>query len=507
MKHLSKTPAPRNHPPWWVGLALVFTLGSLTPGPEARAYDFMVQATMVSQNYAVRDASDQALSRQRLDTYLRLFVMDLLPEKPTDRKKAYHTQINFSSAMRLRADFGDYTRSWDTSRRVHGLEGGASPAFELLYALLSITDIGGRVDLHLGRQFRLDPMDFYGFDGLQARFRLPFHLALEADVGLRTNGRSAIDAPIFLPNGTDVTDTNLGYLPMVSVAAEVHGLSFLTARVAYRSTWHVIDPNDPGAIFPEESVGQLARTAQSEEKLTAFVRASFWKQRIEVYGGLRYNLLAVRFDEVLGGVGVRITPRTALRLEYALDRPDYDGDSIFNLFNTEPAQELRLTYDQQLTARWSLYARATVRLFAGGDAEWPRGAESKAIEPDLGAGLGAAYVTSKLAARMDLYYQEGYGGRTVGAFGIVRGQIIPRWFALEGRAVVGYFDDTLNATPNGVSAGLGLAGIVSLGRRAALHVLVEDNFGTHDRSELRLLALLNLSWCSSGGCPAGEVVP
>ena len=85
--------------------------------------------------------------------------------------------------------------------------------------------------------------------------------------------------------------------------------------------------------------------------------------------------------------------------------------------------------------------------------------------------------------------------------------MVPDWLALEGRAVVAYWDDDLSVTPQGVTAGLSVGAQLQLTKLVALHVLVEDNFGTYNKSDLRLYALLNVSWCTWGTCPAGEVVP
>ncbi len=112
--------------------ALAVLLVGLTVGAQrAGAYDAMVQATVSSQNYQVRDAGDGALTLSRLDTYLRLFILDILPRKK--RKDGREpTQMHFVASMRLRADFGGYTRDWDRALDVDGPGGGYNPVYELL---------------------------------------------------------------------------------------------------------------------------------------------------------------------------------------------------------------------------------------------------------------------------------------------------------------------------------------------------------------------------------------
>ena len=467
-----------------------------------------MQATVSSQTYQLRDAGDRALTVSRLDTYLRLFVLDLLPKKERVGGRE-PVQMHFVAGMRLRADLGDYTRKWDRSFQVHGAEGGINPVFELLYAHLAVTDLAGFIDLRLGRQFHLDPMDFYGFDGLQARFRLPFHVALETVAGLRQAGlfgTAFADPKAFLLQGLDNTDQHPGWMPMVGVAVETHGLSFLTLRLAYRAVWHILDKNNPGRIYPEATGEEIPGTQLTEQQLSAFGTATFWKQRLEIFGGLRYSPLTARLVEAQGGVAARLGP-VRLRVEYVMDVPNFDGDSIFNIFNTQPYQEARFWYEHRFSARWTAYLRASLRLFSGGssDALYPE--EQKLAQLDAGGGLGAAYLGKRQTARLDLYWQEGYGGRTLGAYGQYLHQVVPDWLALEGRAVVAYWDDHLSVTPLGVTAGLSVGAQLQLTRLVALHLLVEDNFGTYNKSDLRLYALLNISWCTYNACPAGEVVP
>ncbi|MFH2005265.1 MAG: hypothetical protein ABI333_01635 [bacterium] len=491
-----------------VGTAVACGLLLVAPRSSLAA-DFMVQSSVVSQNYQIRDASDSALTFLRLDTYLRLFALDLLPkQKDRSKKKRYETQLHFMASMRLRADFAGFTSRWNDNVQVAKTEYGGETTFELLFAHLSVTDIGGVVDLRLGRQFYLGPMEFYGFDGLHARFKLPYHLAVELVGGLRNSGRYAIDAPIFLLDGTDLTDSKPGWLPMFSVAVETRDLSWLSVRLAYRATWHVL-ADEGSVLYPDQSTGEgtVPKTQMAEEKLSFYARTNFWKGKLQAFAGIRYNLLTDRLDEGQFGLASSFGKSSRIQAEYVMESPDFDGDSIFNIFNTQAYQEVRLWYEHRFTARWRAYARFTLRLFSGGASNAPEETEQALAEPDFGGGLGFAYVGRKATARADLYWQEGYGGRTLGVYGYYRHTLVPRWFAVEARALVAYWDDELSVTPEGVTAGLALGGRLKLWRRAAIHLLVEDNFGTYSKSDLRIYALLNVSWCTWGSCPAGEVVP
>jgi hypothetical protein len=43
---------------------------------------------------------------------------------------------------------------------------------DILYAYLLARDVGGRLDLQIGRQVHYDLVDFYSFDGADARLRV-----------------------------------------------------------------------------------------------------------------------------------------------------------------------------------------------------------------------------------------------------------------------------------------------------------------------------------------------
>ena len=82
-----------------------------------------------------------------------------------------------------------------------------------------------------------------------------------------------------------------------------------------------------------------------------------------------------------------------------------------------PYQEARLWYEHRFDRRWSAYLRASARFFEGGTSDALRSTEERIVEPDVGGGLGGTYLGKRQSARLDLYWQEGYGGRTLGAYG------------------------------------------------------------------------------------------
>src|SRR5262249_32621818 len=163
--------------------------------------------------------------RRRLTQTLGLEVWDLL-EPDADPASSYGRpdaprlapfQLYFSSQLRVNHDFGEYEQGdiiYSTgpgmSARTTALDavpqiGADNLALEVLYAYLGARGIGGIVDAELGRQVVVDNLDWYAFDGLHVRVRLPFHLAVEGQAGFLVRDSSPVGYSNFTPDGTSLS--------------------------------------------------------------------------------------------------------------------------------------------------------------------------------------------------------------------------------------------------------------------------------------------------------------
>jgi hypothetical protein len=462
---------------------LALVAGSATAPRPAVAYDFAVSLRTIGQGYQVRrfaaDGSNELLSRRRLTQYMDLAVFDLAPPRwrgdDGDRNLIY-----FDASLRFDSDFGGY---------MLGRPGGSDEIRELkqsqldiLYGFIGGRNVGGRVDFQLGRQIKFDLVDFYAFDGGDAVVHVTRYFAVEAFGGTEVRGELPLSAPIYELDGTSAGSrdpaTRPGqastWRPLVGAAvAGGRDGGPLTARLAYRRVWSATADRLPGE--PESGVN--AETVS----LTAMAA---WRNRVAFAGGLRLNLLLGEFDDEQTMVKVRTFSRQWVTLEHAYLAPNFDGDSIWNVFATGAYRDLRAIYEVGLGTEVKAYARGFVRFFA----------DSGRSE---GASLGATWRRGRGFVRADGYWDDGYGGRKAGVDASAR-LTVRRSFELEGR-ITSYqwrAEQSSNASGTPVDAGVAFGaqagGRWQLGQGVKLHVLAEDNVGTYYRSAFRGLAVVEV---------------
>jgi hypothetical protein len=489
---------------FWTVLAAA---GLLAARPaRAWAYDFQLFAETVGQGYQLRAADDTLVNRRRLSQLLSLSIYNLGPRDAVGRPLA-ENQVYVEVAMRFEADFGDYPLLPAYTGRTSEREVGEA-RFELQYAYVGARDLGGVLDAKLGRQLEVDPFRYRLFDGLSLLAKTPFYVGIEAFGGLNVNGVSAVDSPIYRTDGVALGGNPMGSLaarqetapePTFGVAVRSIGYRDLVARVFYERTMSLTNtpqPGEPGIGVIEEDVGWSARGRLFGGRLIPWV-------------ALRYSLLFGRIADVQAGARLNLPRDQALQVEYVLSAPTYDGDSIWNVFGTEAFNDVRLGWDG-LFKTLRTYARVFTRIF--GDATTSRyvgvgggldGGISPGGVPGLesgaswGAAVGARIDRPRGHARLDAYYEDGYGGLVAGVdlagqvriVGDLRSGLIG-----EGRISFVHFRD--DSRPLDAADSLGLqAGLrYSFIRGLTAHLLIEENVNRLQPSQLRLIGLVDLAY-------------
>src|SRR6185369_8726893 len=137
----------------------------------------------------------------------------------------------------------------------------------------------------------------------------------------------------------------------------------------------------------------------------------------------RYSLLHAVIDRADAGVRLQ---RGGHTLEPSLEYfyPTFDGDSIFNVFSIEPTTDLRLGY--QFTGPIVIHASGWLRAYhhETGTSSVAGGADAGIDRP-----LGRQW-----RARVDALWDDGYGGRRIGASAEANWRPVPT-FWLRGRAI------------------------------------------------------------------------
>lgn len=469
---------------------------------DAYAVDFELTAETIGQGYQLRSGNDTLVNQRRLTQYLGLSLFNLGPTdiygNQTDRNQFYA-----EVSMRFDAEFGDYATLRELSGRTPQQELKADH-LELLWAYVAGRNLAGFLDLKLGRQLIVDLFDFNSFDGLSLQANTPFNLAFETWGGLNVTGAAPFDSPVYRTDGVALGGNTIGslwarqenaYEPTFGFAVKTIGLPWLQARLSYLRTVSMTGEPQPG----EPSSGVI------DEKVMLTARGRLFHGVLVPWAGLRYNLLAGRIDEVQAGARVRISKIHALQAEYVLSAPTFDGDSIWNVFASNAFNDVRLTYDVSL-GRWRLYARGFTRLFA---VDPTLGIVPPEAGPNLdyGASIGARADWVRGWARVDGYYEDGYGGQKGGADLYGRIRVYGDWLTgliFDGRLSYVWFRDDSRTIDQSHSFGLQAGARYTFWRGLTLHLVIEENVNRFYASQFRAYAMLDIAFLlgmRGGGIP------
>jgi hypothetical protein len=210
------------------------------------------------------------------------------------------------------------------------------------------------------------------------------------------------------------------------------------------------------------------------------------------YAAARYSLLHGLFDEAHAGLRVA---REAHSLESELfySVPTFDGDSIFNIFSTEPYSDARATWNYRpREAAWGGYSRLWGRRYHSEDNARVSG--GKANRFSGGVQLGADYrLRRDRRLRLDVFHEDGYGGLRSGA------HVSSYWqwrktTLFRGRLSLVNFDEDLRPDLNGLNAGAQLGTTYLINQGFAASLLIEHNSNRLDRSQLGIFATLDLAF-------------
>ncbi|RMH38894.1 MAG: hypothetical protein D6689_18380 [Deltaproteobacteria bacterium] len=533
----------------WAAAAAAVALAVAAP---AWAYDFEVRALTVGQGYSLRwlrpVSGDSELARRRFTQSLSLSIWNI--GRPP-RRLRYDTALDpgpdvyVTAWLRIDHDFGSFTggslvvdaNRYDAVDLIPELES-SSLAVDVLYAYAGVRGLAGVVDVAVGRQLAVDTLDWWSFDGATVRVHTPWRAAIEAFGGMRVRDASPVAAATLEPDGTaggecpeyvegvapgtgswrpidrpvpgggnpfeadfDRCPQRDEWMPTFGAAIETDDLP-VVLRASYRRSVSRTPGLIGGAVtmgapdrglYPNER-GQAPGWGVNEERVSTSARyvrrLARGAGQVATFAAARYSLLHGLIDEALAGVQLqwgahRLSP------EYFYSYPTFDGDSIFNVFSTRPYHDARLTYELAPDASaLSGYVRGWLRAYGTEDAA-PAGDGGGTA---LGAHAGGRYRASPWSyARLDLFWEDGYGGRRAGGFASARWRLTGAW-DVASRVSVVRFDDELIERRRATSFGGQLGATYRIAPGIAAHATVEDNYNRLDRRQLRVLAVLDLAF-------------
>lgn len=505
--------------------------------------------------------TDILFTERRITQTLSLSVWDIggqsgsyrLYDRPSDRKPG-GARLSLSSHMRIDHDFGSWAsggvvvdnRPHDAVDFIPELETRLL-AMDVLYAYFSAEGLaGGAIDFHAGRLLEVGTMDWWSMDGVKARVNTPFHTAFEVVAGLRVRDSSPAGAANLEPDGTgsaecaeyveglipgsgawrpidrltptmnDPFRNELDRCPQREVimptfggAIETRGWSWLWARIDYRRssspTPGLIGPVDrfehaDTGLYPNE-LGQAPGWGVNEEHAGASARLDrrVAGDRVDLspHAAVRYSLLHALVDEAHAGIRARMDGHT-VEPEIYYSRPTFDGDSIFNVFSTEPYTDMRITYElRPATSPLGGFVRGWMRFFgsepgAGADGE-DAGGNTLAGGGQLGIRYG--YGRDRFL-RFDVFHEDGHGGRRTGSY-VTGSWQLTRTTGMSGRLSVIDISTEIDSGPLGgrstiVGAELGASYEVAPG--VVFHAVAEDNISQERGNDLRLIGVVDLAF-------------
>jgi hypothetical protein len=490
---------------------IAFAITALTG--TARAYDAEVDASTVGQAYQLRGLTgNPIISRRRVTQTLQLGVYNI-----GDATREGAPQVTFKARMRMDADFGmsrdEYTLPPNLARYVPLLQ----PApVELMYGYLEGRRFaGGYLGFKVGRQYQIDPLGWYAFDGGLIRITTPAYFAVEAYGGwevrgglpLTTNtqiGRFEMNGVVRmdrsdLPPGAYPSVQPQSLAPVYGFAIETAGPTWIHGRLVYRKAFNTGQSfvAGSGALLgaTPEQMGIYDRIRTASERIGYGLNMTLG-ELAGVRGNLIYDLYGRQFNDVELGTDLYVHKRVTASLDYSYWKPIFDADSIFNVFGFEPMDDFGGRIDVDVSDHLSVAANAMVRRYRSDDPNAAPGAVQTASSTAPGGGLNLKYKwpTARMIFRGSVL--SGDQGRRVGGDLVYDKTLFERYF-IDGRISLWDFKDKLRTdglgnTRDATSVGYVVGAGYKLSPESNAMLQWEHDMNRLVGMRYRILAVLNV---------------
>lgn len=322
--------------------ALVVLAGScLFVAPPVDAYEARVEASLDAQHYSLASPfGSPYLFRRRYTSTLGLDLDEL-----QGGKERRGPRLWFRSRLRMDADFGQdgAERDPNSGRYVPGLE---QAPLDLMYGYLEGRDFaGGLLGFRLGRQYSVDALGYWSFDGAEVELTLPVYVALSGFAGFEERpGLPSLSSGRFAGEGVWrgnrdglELDQYPGFLdesalaPAFGAAIELVRLSGFHSKLSYRKVENhsavLVSP-----FFNEAGGLRLYRGARTSSERVGYSASVDLPTLGAATGHAVYDL----FNQLVSDAAfdLDLYASSSLNLGASVDYyyPTFDGDSIFNWF-------------------------------------------------------------------------------------------------------------------------------------------------------------------------------
>lgn len=346
----------------------------VTPLP-ARASDVEVTSDTSAQFYDVRSPTGETvLARRRVTTTLGVGAYDLLTTPMGD---PHAPDMSFRARLRYDADFGasgdeqDHTK-FDTF--VPGYQS-ALGAVDLMYGYLEGRRfLRGLLGFKLGRQYVIDSLGWWSFDGGEVSITTPFYVKVEGYGGLEERGGLPLSTNRFESDGVWRGDRS-GYdaalypafqpaaiAPAFGVAVESAGVTWIHGRLSYRRVY-----NEGGSNVSEFASGLYAPAVYDGARISSDRLGYAMDASLPGIGGAKaglvYDLYRADMTSIYGSLDAYIGSKVTVSADYDYYVPSFDADSIWTFFAGEPTNDVGLRANVNVTSELSVAGGAQVKIF------------------------------------------------------------------------------------------------------------------------------------------------
>ncbi len=369
----SKRTYPPPFPVLWLAAGGLASISLADATASASPPELLTETA--AQFYDVRSPSGQSvLARRRLMTTLGVGVNDLLVADRSANPNG--ATLSFRARLRYDADYGGTAGETDQANAGSVIPGFERGPVDIMYGYVEGRRfLGGWLGFKVGRQYVVDALGWWSFDGGQIKITTPYYVAAEVYGGLEQRSGMPLSTPRYERDGVWRGDRT-GYdpslypsfqpsdvAPAYGAALESAGSTWWHARLAYRR----VDTTGPSNVSSfangTRAAASYDRTRLSQERIGVGIDATFGE-----FGGLKAG---VAYDGYRGHVAnafasldTYVSTALTVSLDYEYDVPTFDADSIWNFFLAMPLNDLGLRANWDATSRFSLSTSARARAFA-----------------------------------------------------------------------------------------------------------------------------------------------
>jgi hypothetical protein len=353
-----------------------------TFGPGAE-----VTVDLAQQSYDVRSPTGETiLARRRLTATLGAALFDALNAAPS---KTPAPELSFRLRLRYDADYGATSATGDPSQSTSFVPGFSQNPLDLMYAYVEGRRFfHGLLGFKLGRQYVVDSLGWWSFDGGEASVTTPYYAKVEVYGGLEQRGGFPLSTPRYEADGVWRGDRQ-GFdpslypqfqanaaAPAVGAALESTGVTWIHGRLTYRRVYDTGTSNTTEFASALSPPSTYDKARISSERLGYAIDAT-WADHGGAKAGLVFDFYRNEVTSMYASLDAYLGRHVTVSADYDYYVPVFDGDSIWNFFAAEPMNDVGLRANVDVDNHLSVAGGGHLRVY---------NVQTAPFDPGVGAG-------------------------------------------------------------------------------------------------------------------------